>query len=162
MGKDALSAWGYVEDLLEGIPHVVAGGMAVNQFAPPRFTEDFDIAVTASAMPTALEALTRANFEIEGTLPIGGYSLRSPHSSVIDLILLEAEWAEEALSHPHIVGVFPVLAAPYLLLLKMEASRASDIGDLQRILHGLSPTQRDNVRRVFRRLPSMTWTILSN
>ncbi|WP_051074191.1 hypothetical protein [Effusibacillus pohliae] len=151
MGKDRLLEWEWLETLIADVPHVVIGGMAVNQFAPPRHTEDFDVAVAAKDLQIVVEKLKTAGFEVVGELGIGGFSLRSPKGVMIDVVLLDEEWADDAVQHPYRVGPFPVLDLPYLLLLKMKASRGVDIGDMQRMLHGASEEERNRVRKVFER-----------
>lgn len=151
MGKDRLSEWAWLEDILAGIPHVIIGGMAVNQFAPPRFTEDFDVAVAATELDNVVRALETSGFQATGTFSIGGKSLRAPDGTMVDIVLLDAPWAQEAIRHPYRVGQFPVLDIPYLVLLEMKASRAIDIGDMQRMLHGTTEQDRDRIRAVFRK-----------
>jgi hypothetical protein len=146
-----LSQWGWIEEILSAIPHVIVEGMAVNQFAPPRYTEHFDIAVGADEISAVVDALKQAGFEAVGALTIGGYSMRSPKGEVVDVLLLSEEWANEAVQNPYYVDAFPVLDLPYLVLLKMRASRGVDIGDMQRMLHGAIEEDRERIRAVFQK-----------
>lgn len=148
MGQDRLSEWEWLEGLIHHVPHVIVGGMAVNQFAPPRATEDIGIAVAVHDMKDILRVLHDAGFEQVSELSIGGYSLKRGHAT-LDVLLLEEEWVNQALAKPHHVGPFPVIDLPYLILLKMAASRGTDIGDIQRMLHGANEAERARVRDIF-------------
>lgn len=85
-----------------------------------------------------------------GELSIGGYSLKR-ENQILDIIILDETWADDAISSLRHVGLFPVLDLPFLILLKMSASRATDIGDIQRMLHGASDEERDRVRNAFQK-----------
>ena len=150
MAADRLQQWGWLENLLSTSPHVIVGGMAVNQFAPPRATEDLAIAAAVGHARPLLSVLREHGFEVVGALSIGGWTMRREPFS-IDILELDEPWWEEAVRRPHRVGPFPVLDLPYLILMKMAASRAADIGDIQRMLHGADETRREQVRDVFRR-----------
>lgn len=72
----------------------------------------------------------------------------------LDILELDEPWLGEALQRPCRIGPFPVLDFPYLILMKMAANRGTDIGDIQRMLHGADELQRQQVRDVFRRFAS--------
>ena len=53
----------------------------------------------------------------------------------LDVLEEDAPWAAEAVANPASApNGLPVISLPYLVLMKMRASRAIDIGDLSRVL----------------------------
>ncbi len=150
MAANRLLEWEWIENVLSELSHVIVGGMAVNQFAPPRATEDLDIALAVDDARTAISLLGQQGFKVVGELSIGGWTLRRGTIS-LDILELDEPWLGEALQRPCRIGPFPVLDFPYLILMKMAASRGTDIGDIQRMLHGADEPQRQQVRDVFHR-----------
>ena len=78
----------------------------------------------------------------------------SPERVPVDLIALPDVWAETALAEAaNNLGSdgMPVLPLPYLVLLKMDATRPQDVADGERMLAAASPEQRDEVRTAIRR-----------
>jgi len=72
----------------------------------------------------------------------------------VDVIELHQPWAEEALEqaqHNFRPPGLPVLPLAYLVLMKFQAGRTIDIGDVTRILGQASPAQLEEVRHIFRR-----------
>jgi hypothetical protein len=65
----------------------------------------------------------------------------------VDVILGDYPWLEEALAHPRRDPPgFPVLDLPYLVIIKMEATRGRDVGDLTTMLGLASDKDLDRVR----------------
>lgn len=153
MAANRLLEWEWIENVLSELSHVIVEGMAVNQFAPPRATEDLDIALAVDDAQTAVSLLGQQGFKVVGELSIGGWTLQRETMS-LDILELDEPWLGEALQRPCRIGPFPVLDLPYLILMKMAASRGTDIGDIQRMLHGADELQRQQVRDVFRRFAS--------
>lgn len=150
MAADRLLEWEWIGNVLSGVPHVIVGGMAVNQFAPPRATEDLDIALAVGGAQLAMTLLGQQGFELAGAFSLRGWTLRRGVAA-LDLLELDEAWFIEALQQPYRVGPFPVLDLPYLILMKMAASRGTDIGDIQRMLHGADEPRRMQVRDAFHR-----------
>jgi hypothetical protein len=90
-------------------------------------TKDLDILVRAADETAVLSRLQAAGYEIVHALSIAGYVLRSTEGVEIDLLLGSQPWLEEALAHPERDPAgYPVLGLPYLVLMKMAASRGRD------------------------------------
>ena len=66
---------------------------------------------------------------------ITGRKLNAPDGTEIDLILIPFPWIDEALQlDKRDPSGYPVLDLPYLVLMKMETSRAQDLADLSKML----------------------------
>ncbi|MBP1466387.1 hypothetical protein EYB53_011800 [Candidatus Chloroploca sp. M-50] len=56
-------------------------------------------------------------------------------------------WVDEALAHPiYDAAGYPVLARPYLILLKLTAGRTQDLADVQRLVAYTSQDERNAYR----------------
>ena len=67
-------------------------------------------------------------------------------------MLSDDPWLDEALTNPRQDPAgFPVLDLPYLVLMKMESSRAQDVADLSRMLGLASDEELASVRAVVAR-----------
>ncbi|MCL5958549.1 MAG: nucleotidyltransferase family protein [Chloroflexi bacterium] len=138
--------------LLEGVRYVVVGGTATSLYMPARTTEDVDILVATGDGPAAERVLQDAGAVFLGRLSIGGTSWRLPDGTRLDVLTSQEPWVEEALAYPNRDSSgLPIIALPYLVLLKLEASRGVDIGDLTRMLGGAEDKALANVRAVIRR-----------
>jgi hypothetical protein len=119
---------------------------------PERSTQDLDILVAAEAAPEVRVRLERAQFLKVQELAIGGATWRSPSGHLVDMIEWRKAWVPEALQHVRRDPQgLPVLALPYLVLMKVESGRAQDLADAARML-GLAPEElRQETRSVFQR-----------
>ncbi|MBA3533509.1 MAG: hypothetical protein H0T73_16445, partial [Ardenticatenales bacterium] len=78
-----------------------------------------------------------------------------PERMEVDLLWGSAPWVKEALAHPRQDGAgYPVLDLPYLILMKIEASRAVDFGELTRMLGLASDEELGRVREVIKKYAS--------
>ncbi len=137
--------------ILEGIPWVLIGGLATRAYMPERTTQDIDILIHTDMAAQARDALTAAQYVIESHLAIGGFAVRSPDHSVplLDVITSRAPWVQEVLKTPtYDAAGLPVIARPYLMLLKLQAGRLRDLDDVQRMLRGTPPPERESTRRL--------------
>ena len=106
-------------------PFVVIGGVATRLYARERVTEDFDILIEAQNADALAADIERA----------GGSSHCEMNRLPLDVREEDAPWAAEAVANPASApNGLPVVALPYLVLMKMWASRGIDIGDLSRVL----------------------------
>ncbi len=120
---------------LTSVPFVVGGGVATRLYAPERMIDDLDILIEAQKAALLSADLTGRGCQKLGSLPIGGSHWRLPDGTALDSVEESAPWAAEAIAHPALgPDGLPVIALPYLVLMKMRAGRAIDIGDLSRIL----------------------------
>lgn len=140
--------------VLDPLPWAVVGALAARHYMPERTTQDLDIAVWHEDAPAARDRLIAAGFAHAGELAIAGSSWLSPEGFPVDVIELQTPWARQALAEaqtnrdPH--GL-PILPLPYLVLMKFEAGRSIDIGDLSRMLGQASEEQVAQTRDLFAR-----------
>jgi hypothetical protein len=73
----------------------------------------------------------------------------SPEGVEVDVIFGDYPWLKKALAHPiKDPAGYPVIALPYLIILKLEAQRARDLGTM---LGWASDAELDEVRKVVAR-----------
>ena len=133
-------------------PFVVVGGVATRLYSPERMTDDLDVLILTETVEEFSEALTRAGCQKMGRLVVGGSHWRLPDGVALDVLESGEEWAREAIANPrHAPDGLPVIALPYLILMKMRASRSIDIGDLGRMLGAADDTALDETRNVISR-----------
>ncbi len=67
-------------------------------------------------------------------LGIGGATWQLPDGSLLDVIESDEPWAREAIAQP-VQGLtgLPTIALPYLVLMKLQASRVQDLADITRM-----------------------------
>lgn len=127
------------------VPFLVIGGVATRLYAPERVTGDLDVLVAAGRAEAFHQQLERSGIGrvIPDSLPL----------DVLEEDALEedAAWVAEALAAPAAgPDGLPVIALPYLILLKMRASRGIDIGDLTRMLGAADEADLEKTRQVIR------------
>ena len=63
------------------------------------------------------------------------------------MVISDASWAREAIERPlHTADGMPVIALPYLVLIKLYAGRSQDIADITRMLGGADESALAEVR----------------
>lgn len=153
-GRSARVAWPDLSGVLGPIPWCVVGAVATRHYMPERATVDLDVAVAITDAATAEERLRAAGFEPMGRLTIGGSSWRVPGGGVLDLLVLREPWAGEALAaaagNRDLQGL-PIIPLPYLVIMKLDASRHQDVADLARMLGQASEERLSEVRKAVRR-----------
>jgi hypothetical protein len=145
--------------LLKDIAYAVVGGVATRMYMPERTTADIDLLVEPEHLERAISQLVE-----------NGYSLKKQALEFSDTRLgligqrLVAEWPVDILSstqpwiHDAVTSVrwenetLPIVDLPYLVALKLDASRSVDQGDLSRMLGFASAEDLDRVRSVVSRL----------
>jgi hypothetical protein len=147
--RTAMTDWPDLRHILQPIEWVIVGGVATRAYMPERMTKDMDILIRAADETSALAQLQAAGYKVVQALAIAGYVLKSDDEIEIDLLLGSQPWLEEALAHPEIDSAgYPVLALPYLVLMKMAASRGRDLGDITTMLGWANETALKKVRAV--------------
>ncbi len=147
--------WPDLHSVLQGIPWIVVGAVATRAYMPERMTQDLDILVRRSDGEKVRQRFEEAGYPVVAPLGIPGFTVRSPEGVEIDVLLGDFLWLEEALAHPRSDPAgLPVLDLPYLVLMKLEASRLQDLSDLSRLLGLASENDLARVRAaVARYLP---------
>ena len=121
--------------VLQGIRWAVVGAVATRAYMPERLARDFDILVHHQDEDSALARLREAGYQMASEPSITGYKLNAPEGTEIDLLLIPFPWLDEALQlDKRDPAGYPVLDLPYLVLMKMETSRAQDLADLSKML----------------------------
>jgi hypothetical protein len=151
-------AWDEV-DVLQGIPYAVIGGVATRAYMPERTTADLDLLIEPENLEAAIgqlqakgyEALPRPIEFFDTRLALHGRRLIG--ASHIDLLTSNQGWVSAAVSDTRSDRIgLPVVDLSYLVLLKMDASRGIDQGDLTRMLGFASEADLNRVRAVVARL----------
>ena len=145
--------WPDLTSVLAPLPWAVIGAAATRLYMPERLTRDLDIAVGVKDAETAYHQLSHAGYTLVGTLSIGGTRWQSPDETPVDVIEGSDPWwpaaLSEAQSNRDEQGL-PVLPLPYLVLMKFNASRTIDLGDITRMLGLANEAALVQVRNVFR------------
>lgn len=144
-----MNEWPDLRPILQGIRWVVVGGVATRAYMPERMTKDLDILISAEDGAAALQQLQAAGYKLLKPLAIPGYVFESPTGVEIDLLLGAQPWLPEALEKiRHDAANLPVLDLPYLILMKLSASRGRDLGDITTMLGWADEEALQNVRAV--------------
>ncbi len=142
-------SWPDLRPVLQDVPWAITGAVATRAYMPERLTRDLDILVRRQDEALVKERLAAAGYALGSPLGIGGFLARSAEGTEIDVILGDYRWLDEALASVHTDAAgLPVLDLPYLVLAKLAASRAQDIGDLSRMLGLASDVELARVREV--------------
>jgi hypothetical protein len=130
------------------VNYVIVGGVATRLYMPERMTYDLDILIHEDEAAQAYRSLIEQNARRIGDLSIGGTSWELPDRTILDIITSEQPWVKSALRQ-HRIGSDgqPVISLPYLVLMKLEASRTTDISDISRMLGQASDLELDEVRK---------------
>jgi len=128
---------------------VIVGGVTTRAYMPERTTKDLGVLIRQEDEDKVLDCLRSAGYQIVSRLSAPGWMVRSPEGVEIDVLLGNAAWLDEALAHPRLDPAgYPVIDLPYLVLMKLEASRSMDVGDLSRMLGLASEHDLDRVRQI--------------
>ena len=138
-----------ISSLLGRIPYVLIGGLATRLYMPERMTLDVDVLIHGDDHDAAGRALAKNGAVSIGPLSIGGSSWRLQQGGVVDLIALHFAWIDEAIqSARQGPDGHPYADLPWLVLLKLAASRSQDLADCARMLAGANDQVLQQVRRV--------------
>jgi len=137
--------------LLGRVEFVVVGGLATRLYMPERMTLDVDILIRRVDVLAVEAALRGGGFEKKGGLSVGGSTWSMGDRGILDVVALDEPWVEEALRAP-VRGKdgLPYIALPYLVLMKLGASRAQDLADISRMLGGAGDEAIEQARRLVR------------
>jgi hypothetical protein len=137
--------------ILRGVRWAVVGAVAASRYMPARATRDLVIAVLPQDHDEVARRLVEAGYRRTGNLSIGGSSWSALDGTPIDVLAGTERWWPNALESTSLdAGGVPFLAARYLVLMKLLASRVQDLADVTRILGSMGETELDAVRTVIR------------
>jgi len=140
-------SWPDLRPVLQGLPWAVVGGVATRAYMPERVTRDLDILVRRGDSDEVRERLEAAGYRYVIPLAVPGFLVRSPEGAEIDVILGDYPWLDEALSRlRRDPAGLPILDLPYLVIMKLAASRVQDTADLSRMLGLASDKELERVR----------------
>ena len=126
---------------------LLVGDLATRHYMPERMTLDTDILVLAEDQEASEQELAGAGCQRLGVLAIGGSTWTLPDGTTLDVVISDAPWAQEAIERPlQTADGIPVIALPYLVLMKLYAGRAEDIADITRMLGGAADSALIEVR----------------
>ena len=132
----------------------VVGGVATRMYMPERSTKVLDIAIRSEDAPQVHRRLSDAGFAMKGRRTIEGTAWSARDGTPLDVLELDAEWADDALlyaaSNKDVTGA-PIMPLPYLVLMKFRSGRLQDIADIGRMLVSARDQQLDAVRAALRR-----------
>lgn len=139
-----------LNQILGTIPWVLVGGLALRAYIPERMTLDVDILIHERDDQRTRAAFLAAHYRVIGHVSIGGFSVQSQTATNPIGIRTRADpWLAAALAAPSYDSAgYPVLARDYLLLLKLQAGRAQDLADVQRLLAFTTPSERTTLAQL--------------
>jgi hypothetical protein len=131
------------------IPYVIVGGVATRLYMPERMTDDLDILIHTSQNQRIYDGFAQKQVKQIGELSIGETSWELPDKVVLDVISSDKPWVALALLNPRISpDSQPVIDLPYLVMMKLDASRTTDLSDISRMLGQASDQDLDEVRKI--------------
>lgn len=137
-----------IKAIIKQTPFVVVGGIATRLYMPERMTDDLDILVLTEDAENIYRELAEAGSTKVGELSIGGSSWQLPDGSILDVIESQQPWVGVAIANPNTApDNLPIIELPYLIIMKLQASRGIDMGDLTRMLGGADRTALELVRK---------------
>jgi len=147
-----MNPWPDLRPILQGIPWVIVGAVATRAYMPERATKDLDILVHVSDGDEVLERLQAAGYRYLSSSAVPGFLALSPEGVELDVILGEYLWLKEAMAQVNQDPAgYPVLDLPYLVVMKIAASRVQDLADLSKMLGLASEEELARVRTAARR-----------
>ena len=139
--------WPNLRPILEGIPWAITGAVATRAYMPERMTRDIDIVVQREHCKRVWQRFQDAGYRVAAVLDAPYFVAHSPDGVEIDVICADFPWLAEALQNPALDAAdYPVLALPFLILMKLMASRGVDLGDMTRMLGLAAETDLHQVR----------------
>ena len=137
--------------ILTQAPFVVIGGVATRMYMPERMTLDLDILIKAEDSELIYQDLENAKSTKMGNLSIAGSQWLLCDNTSLDVLEGEDEWVTEAIANPNYApNGLPIIALPYLVLMKLSASRTQDLADISRMLGLAKKTQLVKIREVIK------------
>lgn len=138
--------------ILKQAPFVVIGGVATRMYMPERMTLDLDILIKAEDSELIYQDLNNAQGKKIGDLSIAGSQWQLPDNTSLDVLEGEDEWVKDAIANPNYApDGLPVISLPYLILMKLSASRTQDLADISKMLGLATEIDLNKVRQVIQK-----------
>lgn len=153
MQRTTTVRWPDLTLILAPIHWAVVGAAATRLYMPERMTKDFAIVITAQDAELGRRRLATSGYVRIGELSIGGSRWQAPDGLQIDVIEGHDAWWPQALADAQFnrdEQGLPILPFAYLILMKFNASRTIDLGDITRMLGLASEANHEQVRTLFR------------
>ncbi len=142
-----MNPWPDLRPILKGIQWALIGGVATRAYMAERLTKDMDIIVHERDGEVTVKKLQQAGYHIVSQLTVPGYLMLAPDGTELDVLFGKYRWLKDALAHPkEDPAGYPVVAMPYLIILKLAAQRPQDWADVSRMLGWASDEDLDEVR----------------
>lgn len=149
MKRTADTQWPDLRETLRNFEWVIVGGVATRAFMAERLTKDMDILVSIEDGEAVVSHLKQAGYRVVSRLAVDGYLLISPNGIEIDILFGKQPWLLDALRHPdYDAAGYPVIPLPYLIVMKLKASRPQDVADISRMLGWADEETLDTVRGI--------------
>jgi hypothetical protein len=121
--------------IIKQAPFVVVEGVATRLYMPERMTLDLDILINTEDAELIYQDLEKAEGKKVGNLSISGSQWQLADNTSLDVLEGEDEWVKEAVLNPNYApNGLPIIDLPYLVLMKLSASRTQDLADVSRML----------------------------
>ena len=135
--------------ILTQAPFVIVGGVATRLYMPERMTLDLAILIKTKDAKKIYQDLENAGGKKIGILNISGSQWQLPDNTSLDVLEGDDEWVTEAVSKPNYApDGLPIINLPYLILMKLSASRTQDLADVSRMLGLADETQLIQIREI--------------
>ncbi|MGC1197664.1 MAG: hypothetical protein WA882_12280 [Geitlerinemataceae cyanobacterium] len=140
-----------IQSIIKKTPFVIVGGIATRLYMPERMTLDLDILVKAEDRDKVYRELNLAGSQRVGELSIQGSQWDLPDGTSLYVLEFSEDWVSDAVASPNYApNGLSINALPYLILMKLQASRSQDLADVSRMLGGAKEFDLQEVRKVVR------------
>ena len=147
--RTAENPWPDLREILKSVEWAIVGVVATRAYMPERMAQAMDILVHESTGEIVIKLLEQAGYRLVSQLAVPGYLMISPDGEELDVIFGNYSWLKKALTNTgEDPAGYPVIKLPYLVMMKMEAQRVRDLGDLGTMLGWASDADLDEVRAV--------------
>ncbi|NER36237.1 MAG: hypothetical protein F6J93_20025 [Oscillatoria sp. SIO1A7] len=128
---------------------VVVGGIATRLYMPERMTLDLNILVLARDARSLYAELEKAGSRKIGELAIPGSQWELPDLTSLDVLESNADWARVAIATPNTSpNGLPIIALPYLVLMKLQSARTQDLSDVSRMMGAATSAEIAKVKEI--------------
>jgi hypothetical protein len=128
-------------DMFGGVPYCIVGGQATRRYMPERTTLDLDVLVPPEQFQAATDSLKAAGWSAEAERLLFDESRLGllgrrflKDAPPLDLMTSDQDWARQAVETAVLGQGRRIVSLAYLVLMKLDASRGVDQGDLTRML----------------------------